>query len=56
MMITRWEPSLKWHLITLGIILAVCWVGFWVLSCVTRHLPPPYQPRTPAQGTTPWNK
>ncbi len=52
---TLWQPSWKWHFITLGILLAACIAGYAVLCAVTHHLPPPYQPRTTAQGTTPWN-
>ena len=52
---TPWQPSLKWHLLTLGILLTVCVVAFGALRFVTVHLPAPYQPRTAAQGTTPWN-
>ncbi len=52
---TRWQPSLKWHLITLGILLTVCVAAFCAASLITNRLPAPYQPRSTAQGTTPWN-
>jgi hypothetical protein len=52
---TRWQPSLKWHLIALGILLALCIAGYGLASWATNRLPARYQPRTTAQGTTPWN-
>lgn len=52
---TLWQPTWKWHLVTLGILLVICILGYGALSMITNRLPAPYQPRTTAQGTTPWN-
>ena len=54
-MMTSWQPTLKWHLITLGVVLVCCGLAYGALQFITTKLPPPYQPRTPAQGVTPWN-
>ncbi len=50
-----WTPTLKWHAVCLGICLAVSAAFIGALSLLSTHLPAPYQPRTPAAGTTPWN-
>lgn len=52
---TPWKPSLKWHAITIGILLALVVLVVGVTAFITNRLPAPYQPRTTAQGTTPWN-
>ena len=48
-------PSLKWHLICVGICVAAAAVLLGALSWLSTHLPAPYAPRTPAHDTTPWN-
>ncbi|MBP5429708.1 MAG: hypothetical protein J6Y25_02300 [Elusimicrobiaceae bacterium] len=53
---TAWTPSLGWHAIVLGILLAVCLALFGILCYSTARLPAPYQPHVPAAGTTPWNE
>ncbi len=50
-----WTPTLKWHLICLSVCLVGVLISFGTLCFVSTHLPAPYQPRTPMQGTTPWN-
>ncbi len=50
-----WQPTLKWHLFTLGILLVVCGLAYGMLCWASAKLPAPYQPRTTAQDTTPWN-
>ena len=52
---TSWQPSWKWHWITISILLVTCVAGYWMASWISNRLPAPYQPRTTAQGTTPWN-
>ncbi len=47
-------PTVKWHLVCLGVCLAVAVCISGALYLVRTHLPVPYQPRTPATGTTPW--
>ncbi|MBR2082886.1 MAG: hypothetical protein IJ876_07805 [Elusimicrobiaceae bacterium] len=49
-----WTPTWKWHLTCLVVCLTVCAVLFGILRLVSTRLPAPYQPRTPAHGTTPW--
>ncbi len=53
---TAWKPSWKWHLRTLGILLALCIAIFGGLCLFTKNLPESYQAHTPAQGTTPWKE
>lgn len=54
-MATAWTPSLKWHLTCLGACLTVAVALLGALWLTSTRLPAPYQPRTPAYGTTPWN-
>lgn len=50
-----WIPSLKWHCVCLGICLVISALCVGALCLLSTHLPAPYQPRTPLEGTTPWN-
>ncbi len=50
-----WTPTLKWHLTCYVVCVAVAAVLLGALWLASIRLPAPYQPRTPAYGTTPWN-
>ena len=50
-----WTPSLKWHVTCLGVCVAVAAILLGSLWLISTRLPAPYQPRTPAHNTTPWN-
>ncbi|MBO5911644.1 MAG: hypothetical protein J6Q05_05645 [Elusimicrobiaceae bacterium] len=52
---TAWTPTLKWHITCAGVCTAVAVVLLGTLWLASVRLPAPYQPRTPAHGTTPWN-
>lgn len=48
------QPTLKWHLTVLAVILVLLGAGFFIMRAVTQKLPPPYEPKRPAAQTTPW--
>lgn len=48
------KPSYLFHAKLLGVLLAVCLAGFFVLSYAAGKLPAPYQKRQPAAEVTPW--
>ncbi len=52
---TAWTPTLKWHLTCCVVCVAAAAVLGGTLWLTSTRLPAPYQPRTPAHGTTPWN-